>query len=174
MCLGVKMGLLVPIPHVFLTPPPHVYLRFSFLLKDWIIPAGGFDYNCFDFVNGASLPGAKDDPDTCVQKMQKLQQQFSQRPASPVVLYGDRTHGSGYDDSSTAQAVAVFMLLRHEHWWFGLPATDTYNATAAKYFLTDYGAPTSNMTQQGSVFSRPYQHATVSLDCSKFQATFDC
>jgi hypothetical protein len=70
------------------------------------------------------------------------------------------------------QAVATFMLVRGERYFFGLDASNSYNATTAALLLSDFGAPLGNMTVAGSVASREYTKATVSLDCATFTASF--
>ena len=62
--------------------------------------------------------------------------------------------------------------MRGERFFFGLDAHNELNATVAALLLSDYGAPLGNMTVAGSVASRAYASATVSLDCATFTATF--
>ena len=70
------------------------------------------------------------------------------------------------------QAVATFLLVRGERFFFGLEAANSYNETTAALLLSDYGAPLGNMTFNGSVASRKFATATVSLDCETFSASF--
>ena len=141
----------------------------------WLIANGGTDYNCFNFIDDATrLPNATDTPAQCAAKVAGLQAlRDSGRAGNTTVLYGDRTDSRGYDDATAAQAVAVFHLVRGDHWYLGLLSTsDTMNATTAALMLTDYGAPAGNMTRTGNVFSRAYAGATVALDCDTFTASF--
>lgn len=64
------------------------------------------------------------------------------------------------------------MLVRGERFFFGLDAHNSLNATVAALLLSDFGAPLGNMTVTGSVASRAYTAATVSLDCATFTASF--
>ena len=71
-----------------------------------------------------------------------------------------------------SQAVATFMLVRGERFFFGLNAFNTYNATTAALLLSDFGTPLGNMTIAGTTASRADTGATVSLDCATFTASF--
>lgn len=138
----------------------------------WLIDNGGFDYNCFVFVNDdQTLPKARDAADVCATKLQKLVSHFS--PKDAVVLYSDRTHAELYTDSDVKEAVAVFMLTRQVSWFFGYPGSNSLAPATAELLLSDYGAPQGNMTQSGSIFTRQYDKANVTLDCSSFTARFD-
>lgn len=141
--------------------------------QKWLIANGGYDYNCLQFVNEPTeLPAAGDASQTCVSKMQALAARSAHNPNETVVLYGDRTQGRGYNDSTAAQAVAVFMITRAPQWFFGMPSANSFNMTTARLLLSDFGAPLSNATQQGSMWMRKYANATVTLDCDTFSAAF--
>lgn len=138
--------------------------------QQWLIANGGFDYNCMTFVT-SGLPEPGDAPATCAAKVLAL----AQRPADPfTVLYGDRTDSRGYDDETVTQAVATFLLVRREQYYFGfMSGSNSVNASTAAVLLTDFGAPLANMSAPSSnVWSRPYEKATVSLDCNTFTASF--
>jgi len=141
----------------------------------WLVENGGYDYNCMEFIDDAAhLPNATDAPATCASKVQGLQAlRDAGRAGNMTVLYGDRTDSKGYDDATAAQAAAVFLLVRGDHWYLGLLSTsNALNATTAALMLTDYGAPLGNMTQAGATFTREYEGATVALDCDTFTASF--
>lgn len=142
--------------------------------QEWLIANGGFDYNCFDFVNSPTqLPNETDSPATCAAKVQALQQHKPGGGTSAVVLYGDRTDSKGYNDATVSQAVAVFMIVRSEYWWMSFLSGDTFNTTTAAFLLSDYGAPLGNMTSPSQyVFQRQYASATVTMDCNTFTASF--
>ena len=139
--------------------------------QKWLIANGGYDYKCFTFIKSKQeLPNANDTSDACAAKLRRLSQIV---PPSAVVLYGDRISGGGYDDETATQAVAVFLLTRAEHWFFGYPGANDLNATTAALLLSDFGAPLGNMTQpdpETNVFARKYENATISFDCSTFTA----
>ncbi len=145
--------------------------------QQWLIANGGYEYNCIDFVQSpAALPNSTDAPATCATKLAALDHlppKGHHVNKSSIVLYGSRTASAGYDEAHAAQAVAVFMLVRDDWWWFGLPATDSFSPSAAAAFLSvDFGPPLANMTRDGFVFSRRYTGGTVSLDCSSYEASF--
>jgi hypothetical protein len=138
----------------------------------WLIDNGGYDYNCFQFVNHDSvLPVSGDAAGACASKLNKLATTYG--PSDVVVLYGDRTHGELYTDADVKEAVAVFMLTRQAPWFFGYPGSDSLAPATAALLMSDYGAPLGKMTQSGSVFTRQYEHANVTLDCGSFTARFD-
>ena len=112
-----------------------------------------------------------------------------------MLMYGDRTGGNQiYNDETAAQvgsmgsresvystfdaclidvqAVATFLLVRGERFFFGLEASNSYNSSTAALLLSDYGVPLGNMTVSGNMATREYATATVSLDCDTFTATF--
>jgi hypothetical protein len=139
--------------------------------QQWLIANGGYEYDCLEFI-GSGLPSAADSADQCAAKLKGLDHKPTQ---TAIVLYGDRTQGKGYNDSTAAQAVAVFLLVRGDYWYFGLPAANSLAVSTAQLLLTDYGMPLTNMTETvpGSfVFERVYEHAVVSFDCANFTATF--
>lgn len=142
-------------------------------VQSWILDNGGMDYNCFAFQSdAANLPVPTDSPAQCAAKLTSLD--HMQTSAGTVVLYGSRTDSSLYNDTWAREAVAVFLLTRAEYWWFGFPnySQDTPNATTAALMLSDYGAPLGNMTKSAPlVFTRAYERANVTLDCSTFTAT---
>ncbi len=143
----------------------------------WLIANGGYDYTCIDFIqNTVQLPNASDTTSVCAAKvvaLDHLQPVGHHVPKSSIVLYGSRTSSSGYDAEHTAQAVAVFMLVRDDFWWFGLPAENSFPANMTATLLEiDYGTPLANMTRTANTFSRAYEHGIVSLDCDTFTATF--
>eukprot|EP00051_Salpingoeca_urceolata_P035054 m.27944 g.27944 ORF g.27944 m.27944 type:complete len:401 (-) comp8677_c0_seq1:65-1267(-) len=141
--------------------------------QKWLIENGGFDYNCFDFVE-SGLPAVGDTPEECAHKVRSNDFRHAHQSSAAVVLYGSRTRESGYTDDTTAQAVATFMLVRGPHWFFGAPVENTLNATAMKYVLSDYGPVVSNMTEPSpNVFKRTFERAVITLDCNTFQASFD-
>jgi hypothetical protein len=140
--------------------------------QQWLIAAGGYEYDCFTFINRASqLPLPGDAPATCTAKMVSL---AAATPSTAVVMWGDRTANLQYNATFAAQAVAAFLLVRGPHWFMALPAENTLNATLAGYLLTDFGAPTANVSQPSpGVFVRPFAGANVTLDCNAYTARFD-
>lgn len=142
-------------------------------VREYLIPRGGFDYNCFTFVsNSAELPNATDGGPVCAAKLQGL----AALNHNATVLYTDRTGTPQYNATTVAAAAAAFLLVRGPLWWFGVTSSPSawVNATAAA-LLSDFGEPLGNMTQAPGtyVFSREYQTATVSLDCSTFSASVE-
>lgn len=139
--------------------------------QQWLIAAGGYEYDCIQFVNDAgSLPMPGDAPATCASKMTAL---AARQPTTAIALWGDRTASILYNASFAGEATAVFMLARQEHWLMVFPAENEPNATLAAYLLSDYGAPVGNMTQPSpNVFQRQFARANVTLDCNTYAATF--
>ena len=89
----------------------------------------------------------------------------------------------GWDEANVSVAVAAFMLTRGEHWYMGTPTCKgsrdfphvpcALNESVARTLLQDLGKPAGVMTSSGGKFSRLYEKATVSLDCSTFAASFE-
>jgi hypothetical protein len=142
--------------------------------NEWLISNGGYQYECFDYVTSSSvLPNVNDTATSCAAKLKAL----DHLPTSTaIVLYGDRTNNKVYSDGvDTAQAVAVFLLVRGEQWFFGLPTANAWNTTTAPLLLSDFGAPLGNMSSlagQPYVFQRQYEKALVELDCGSYTAKF--
>ena len=141
-----------------------------------LISRGGFEYNCFSFIDGRdprSIPNATDSPAACAAKLHALDHRATPENKGAVVFGSDRTGTIHYNETtSSAQMVATFLLVRDAHWWFGLPSADSFPRDTAALYLTDFGAPLGNLSSSGFVFSRVFEKATVSLDCSTWTATF--
>lgn len=140
---------------------------------EFLYANGGIDPQaCVSYINGlSSLPNRTDSPAQCAAKVNAL----AARPAGslPVGFASDRTGGKDYTDDNAAQLIATFMLVRREMWWFGVDQKhNSMNLTTAALLLRDDGAPLGAMTAAGRVFSRAYEHATVSLDCDTFTASW--
>ena len=89
--------------------------------RQQLIANGGFDgLTCMDF-RVESLPQARDDPATCGQKLMATAA-FGANHSNynAVVAYGYDTGAGGYNDSTAAGAVAAFMIVRGQHWFFGI------------------------------------------------------
>jgi len=134
----------------------------------WLIANKGFDYNCFDFKNG---PEAGDSVAQCANSMKYLSNLKSPKA---MVMYGNRVRSDGYNDTTISQAVAAFMIVRDEYWFFGLPAQELLVDSTGKLLLLDYGKPLNSMMEiKTNTFSREYQRANITLDCNTFSARFD-
>ena len=140
-------------------------------VREYLLPRGGFDYNCFTFVDKPSeLPNVTDGGPACAAKLELL----ASMNHNATVLYTDRTGTPQYNASTVAAAAAVFMLARGPLWWFGVTSNpEAWINTTAAALLSDFGLPLGNMTQAPGtfVFSREFQNATVSLDCATFTPT---
>jgi len=131
----------------------------------WLFANGGMDGQaCWTYVTAWPQPG--DSPAACAAKLRAADATAS---PMPVGFGMDRTGQLGWSDADAAQAVASFMLTRKAHWFFGAGGNgvSSFSKATAALLLSDYGAPLGNMTSSGDVFSREYETATVSLDCSK-------
>jgi len=149
--------------------------------QKYLVSNGGFDYNCFTFIQKASeLPVQNDSAASCAAKLTQLAKiattsSYQGKKVSAVVLYGSRTSSAEYDDSTVHQAVAAFMLVRADHWFFGMPSQVTLKSATAKLLLSDYGMPQGKMMEvpgKTGVFQRVYKEAMVQLDCNDFSAQF--
>jgi hypothetical protein len=143
--------------------------------QKYLIANKGYEYQCIDFYNQKQLPTSADSGIQCTSKLLKLNATVSNRV---VALYGGRTgarwpSGGAYTERTAAQAVAVFLLTRQDHWLFVLPNADRIPPGVATLVLSDFGAPLGSMVRNGSVFSRRYEKKTVSLDCANFTAAFE-
>ena len=126
---------------------------------------------CWTFVHIGDLPQAADAPAVCASKLLRLDSVQGQNN-TPVGVAMDRCGGPQYTDEMAKQAVASFMLARDKYWFFGTGG-NTLNDTTASYLLSDFGYPLGGMTNASAfLFERQYQHATVSLDCATYTATF--
>jgi len=134
---------------------------------------GGFDYNCFTFIQkAADLPNATDGGAACGAKLERL----AASAHNATVVYTDRTgSGKAYTAATAGAAAAAFLLARGPLWWFGVTSdASQWTGAVAEALLSDFGAPRGNMTrpQPGSfVYTREYERATVALDCATFEAT---
>lgn len=171
--------------------------------RQQLIAKGGFDgLGCMDF-RVESLPQARDDPATCGQKLMATAAWGANHSNyNAVVAYGYDTGAGGYNDSTAAAAVAAFMIMRGQHWFFGIsehnpcnpkhyPVTgrchsdgcgkpcpvdsNTVDPNTAKLLVTDYGRPLAGaeaVPGKSGVFQRRYEQATVLLDCNDFSGRF--
>ena len=165
---------------------------------EFLYAHGGIDYRCLHFVGAAvggplgSAPVAGESASTCAAKLRYLAFNPNATSSNGTVMYGARVAGRGYNDSTVAAAVAVFLLVRREHFWFASLAQPNMSAVMVRNLLgRDYGAPTGPMRElplpspsdestsdgvpsssSSLVFERRYERATVRLDCSGFSATF--
>ena len=140
-----------------------------------LIANKGYECQCIDFYNQKQLPTSADSGTQCTSKLLTLNTTVSNRV---VALYGGRTgarwpSGGACTERTAAQAVAVFVLTRQDHWLFVLPNADRIPPGVATLVLSDFGAPLGSMVRNGSVFSRGHEKKTVSLDCANFTAAFD-
>ena len=141
---------------------------------DWLFANGGMDaQNCWTFVMDFPVPS--DSPAQCAAKLQSISAIGLANNASTLIGFAmDRTGGKGYTDATAPQTIAAFLLTRGLPWLFGsLQTTNSFSEGVAALLLSDYGAPTTNMTNSTPfLFQRTYEKATVSLDCSNFSASF--
>ena len=137
---------------------------------EWLFANGGMDGQaCWSFWNAFPLPG-----DSAAVCAAKLLVGANLSSSMPVGVGMDRTGQRAWNDSSSAQAVAAFMLVRKDYWFFGAGGNGVngFTEATAALLLSDFGAPLGSMTRTGSVFSREYEKSTVTLDCSTVEATF--
>ena len=136
---------------------------------EWLFANGGMDGQaCWTYIS--AWPQHGDSPAACAAKLRAADATASDMP----VGFGmDRTGQRGWNDTSAAEAVAAFLLTRKAYWFFGAGGNGVSDFTeeTAALLLSDYGAPLANMTSSGDVFSREYERATVTLDCSKVEAS---
>jgi hypothetical protein len=140
-------------------------------VHNFMFANGGMDGQaCWTFVGVDELPQAADAPAACAAKLLRLDA-FVGKNNTPVGVAMDRC-GGGVSDEMAKQAVASFMLVRDIYWFFGTGG-DRLNDTTAGYMLSDFGWPLGDMTNASALlFERKYQHATVSLDCASYTASF--
>ena len=140
-------------------------------VHNFMFANGGMDGQaCWTFVGVDELPQAADAPAACAAKLLRLDA-FVGKNNTPVGVAMDRC-GGGVSDEMAKQAVASFMLVRDKYWFFGTGG-DRLNDTTAGYMLSDFGWPLGDMTNASALlFERKYQHATVSLDCASYTASF--
>lgn len=139
----------------------------------WLYANGGLDPQaCVNWITSSGLiPTRSDSPAACAAKIVALGAVNS--ATQPVGYASDRTGGRGYTVDNAAQAIAAFMLARKEMWFFGvLQSNNTLATEVAAHMLRDDGAPLGAMTRTGNTFSRPYEKATVSLNCDTFEASW--
>ena len=137
---------------------------------DFLFANGGMDGQaCWQQVSNFPVPA--DAPAACAAKLQAIAALDSDLAVGFAM---DRTGGKGYSDATAPQTVAAFLLTRKEQWFFGVTQeSDTMALATAALLLSDYGAPLGGMTNSTpTLFARRYEKATVSLDCSTFQASF--
>ena len=169
-----------------------------------LIAKGGFDgLGCMTFLGVEGLPIAADAPTRCAAKLNSTALWASDHDNyNAVVAYGYDTGAGGYNDTTAAGAVAAFMLVRGEHWFFGIsphnpcnprhypvsgrchsdgcgkPCNSSNNVlepSTAALFVTDYGKPLSTLERvpgKPHVYARKYEKATITLDCSTFEGGF--
>ena len=135
---------------------------------DWLFANGGMDGQaCWTYVN--NFPVAGDTPAQCASKLISIN---TMNASTAVGFAMDRT-GGNIDDDKAPAAIASFLLTRKDSWFFGVKqGVNTVNATVAALLLSDFGPPKGVMTQNGNVFTRVYESATVTLDCSTLAASF--
>lgn len=140
-------------------------------VHNFMFANGGMDGQaCWTFVGADELPQAADAPAACAAKLLRLDALVGKNN-TPVGVAMDRC-GGGVSDEMAKQAVASFMLVRDKYWFFGTGG-DSLNDTTAGYMLSDFGWPLGDMTNASALlFERKYQHATVSLDCASYTASF--
>jgi hypothetical protein len=136
---------------------------------DWLFANGGFDGQaCWTYVN--NYPTHGDSPAQCAAKLVSIN---ALKATTAVGFAMDRTGGRNYNDTTAPAAIASFLLTRKDQWFFGVTQeSNTINLTVAALLLSDYGPPQGEMTQSGAVFSREFETATVTLDCSTLEPTF--
>jgi len=136
---------------------------------EWLFANGGMDGQaCWTYITAWPQPG--DTPAACAAKLHAADETAS---GMPVGFAMDRTGQRGWNDSTAPAAVASFLLTRKAYWFFGAGGNgvSAFTEGTAALLLSDYGAPLANMTSSGDVFSREYERATVTLDCSKIAAS---
>ena len=140
-------------------------------VHNFLFANGGMDGQaCWTFVGVDELPQAADAPAACAAKLLRLDALVGKNN-TPVGVAMDRC-GGGVSDDIAKQAVASFMLVRDKYWFFGTGG-DSLNDTTAGYMLSDFGWPLGDMTNASALlFERKYKHATVSLDCASYTASF--
>ena len=111
--------------------------------------------------------------DHCADTMKALMK-LGADPTKGMQLQGSRPRTAPY--SFTKEDVAIFLLTRGPSAQLILPAYD--HAMIGREFSVqgvdpngDPGTPVGPATVRGSVFTRSYSRATVTLDCSTFNAT---
>ena len=138
---------------------------------EWLYANNGIDTQaCVNYVVDV-IPQRSDSSSVCASKVAAS---FALNDATvPIGFASDRTGAQGYTDDNAAVAIATFMLTRKEMWFFGVNQTsDTIALPIAALLLRDDGAPLGNMTTTGHTFTREFEHATVTLNCDTFTATF--
>ena len=109
---------------------------------------GGIDYRCLHFVGATAAPVRSDNASTCAAKLRELAFNPNATSDNGTVLYGARVAGQGYSDVDVQEAVAVFFLVRRQHFWFGtLARPNMSSAMVANLLLRDYGAPLGSMRE---------------------------
>ena len=130
----------------------------------------------------SGLPTAGQSAEACSASLQGLAAKALGPKINMTVAYGGRTGSSGYNATTMAGAVAIFLLAREKHWLFHMPAALT--PATAELVLSDFGEPEGKMhmvpavagkagtSAQSHVWRREFERATVELDCGSFTPTF--
>jgi hypothetical protein len=142
---------------------------------EYLISRGGFDYRCLRFVGPLHVPQPTDSEGSCNAKLHALAFDPNVTSTNGTVLYGERVRGIGYSDDTVQEAVAVFFLVRQEHFYLGsLARSNMSSVMVENLFHRDYGAPLEAMRQRASdgVWERQYEGATVRFSCSNFSSSF--
>lgn len=138
----------------------------------FLASVGSFDAQaCWSTISGPSkIPARSDSASTCGAKLAALDALPSD--PLPVLFAGERTAGVDYTDQDAPQVIASFLLVRKDHWFFGIQQQNVLTDEVGTLLLSDYGAPLGNMTVTGTVYSREFEKATVSLDCATYTPSF--
>lgn len=171
--------------------------------REQLIAHGGWDCaNCFKFMV-ESLPLASDTPTQCAQKLvETAAWARNHSNYHAVVAYGYNTGAGGYNDSTADGAVAAFLLMRGQHWFFGIgvnapcnpkhfpvkgrchsdgcgkpcpPGSNSMDPATVGLIVSDYGRPLGEMEPVPAkplLYQRRYERATVQLDCSSYTGHF--
>ena len=149
-------------------------MRVLALAHDYLLAHGGFDYRCLRFIGPEMMPSPNDNVSTCSAKLHSLA--FDENATSPngTVLYGERVRGIGYSDDTVQEAVAIFFLVRKEHFYLGSLARGNMSSVMVTNLLErDYGNPLGPAAlRAGGVWEREYERATVRFDCANFSSSF--